>query len=246
MVLPRFHPFPVGPQPPSATPSLFSFILTPSRLCGRLIPARGSPPRAKACIPPFVCFGIYRASRFSSTSKKRDRIRFRRNRSRFSTTVIDERSVRVNLVARTAPGDVLIGIHRNDILAENIVTSAPGSAATLKAESVGNALRCTLETNRGEELEYVPEHHQIRGDIECIDNKTCSFRINKANVTHAGVWKVTAYTVRQENKENEKSDVDLRDDDATPEVFLFKLYIHQVNLTPHCRPIQSDFVFAWM
>lgn len=139
---------------------------------------------------------------------------------------------------------MLIGIHRNDILAESIVTSTPGSTATLKAESVGNTLRCTLETNRGEKLEYVPKYHQIRGDIECIDKKTCSFRINKVNDTHAGVWKVTSYTVRQESKENEENDFNLLDDDVTSEVFLFKLYIHQVNLTPHRRPIQSDFVLA--
>ncbi|XP_011691347.1 PREDICTED: uncharacterized protein LOC105452158 isoform X1 [Wasmannia auropunctata] len=117
---------------------------------------------------------------------------------------------------------LLIGRHVRGVT-ENIVTFTSGSTVTLKAESTGSALRCTLETNRGEELEYLrPGYRQVREDVECIDTKTCSFRINKANDSHAGVWKVTAY------KENE-SDVDSSSDDVTgiTEVFSYKLYIYQ-------------------
>ncbi|KAL6259688.1 hypothetical protein P5V15_009604 [Pogonomyrmex californicus] len=53
-----------------------------------------------------------------------------------------------------------------------------------------------------------------------IDN-VCSIRISGLNESHAGVWKVTAYTKREEIKEN----VILYD--IIPEVFLFKLYIHE-------------------
>lgn len=102
----------------------------------------------------------------------------------------------------------------------------------LKVEPVGKAFKCVLETNRGEKLEYMPGYHRIRGDIECIDkrNETCTLRINKANDTHAGMWKVTAYTAEKENEENIDSF-----DDITPEVFLFSLYIRQVNLVSYCR-----------
>jgi len=71
------------------------------------------------------------------------------------------------------------------------------------------------------------EYDQIRGNIECINMKTCSFRINKAYDTHASVWKVTAHTVRLYiYKKNEKNAIDLHNDEITPEVFLYKLYIH--------------------
>ncbi|XP_072761364.1 uncharacterized protein [Anoplolepis gracilipes] len=103
---------------------------------------------------------------------------------------------------------------------ENIVTSTTGSMVKLKVESVEKAVKCVLETNQGEKLEY-PGFHRIREDMECIDKRTCTFRINKANDTHAGVWKVTAYTAKKENEEN----IDLHD--ITPEVFLFSLYIYQ-------------------
>lgn len=105
------------------------------------------------------------------------------------------------------------------------MTSAAGSTVTLEVESIGEALKCVLETNRGEKLEFTPGFHRIRTDIECIDKRTCTFRINEANDTHAGVWKVMAYTAKKENEEN----ADLHDD-ITPEVFLFGLYIRQVNL----------------
>ncbi|XP_029665138.1 uncharacterized protein LOC115236680 isoform X3 [Formica exsecta] len=107
---------------------------------------------------------------------------------------------------------------------EDIVTSKAGFMVELKVESVGKAFKCILETNQGEKLEYMPGCHLIRGDIECIDkrNETCTLRINKANDTHAGMWKVTAYTAKKENEENIDSF-----DDITPEVFLFSLYIRQ-------------------
>lgn len=115
-------------------------------------------------------------------------------------------------------------------LAENIVTSTSGSPIELKVESIGKAFKCVLETNRNEKLEYTPGFHRIREDIECIDkrNETCTFRINKANDTHAGVWKVTAYTAKKETEEN----VDLHDN-ITSKVFLFSLYIRQVNLASY-------------
>jgi len=134
MVLPRFHPFPVEPRPPSVILSLFPFTLSFSRSCDLPIPVRGNSPRAKACILPFVCFGIYRASRFSSTSKKRDRIRFRRNRSRFSTTVIDERSARMNLLAHRCERRANRNIYRYDILAESTVSSTLGFSDDAKGE----------------------------------------------------------------------------------------------------------------
>ncbi|XP_071582681.1 uncharacterized protein, partial [Temnothorax nylanderi] len=111
--------------------------------------------------------------------------------------------------------------------AENNVNFTLDSAVTLKAESVGNASRCILETNRGEKLEYMPRY-QIRDDIESIDDKTCSIRINKANDSHAGAWKVTAYIVKKSEKNEE--DVDLLNDDISPKVFLYKLY--NQNRTP--------------
>ncbi|KAL6437359.1 hypothetical protein ACFW04_005097 [Cataglyphis niger] len=107
---------------------------------------------------------------------------------------------------------------------EDIVTSRAGSVVELKVESVGRAFKCVLETNRREKLEYTPGHHRIREDIDTLDEKngTCTFGINKANGTHAGVWKVTAYTAGKETEENIDSF-----DDITPEVFLFRLYIRQ-------------------
>lgn len=102
----------------------------------------------------------------------------------------------------------------------------------MKVESVGRAFKCVLETNRGEKLEYMPGYHRIREDIDTLDekNETCTFCINKANDTHAGVWKVMAYTAKKENEENIDSF-----DDITPEVFLFSLYIRQVNLASYYR-----------
>lgn len=127
MVLPRFHPFPVGPRPPSAIPSLFPFTLSFSRSCDLPIPVRGNSPRAKACILylSFVSEFIERRAFFLVRAKSEIGSVSAETvpgfQPRWST-----RGVPGWISSRTAAGDVLIGIYRYDILAESIVTSALG------------------------------------------------------------------------------------------------------------------------
>lgn len=175
MVLPWFHPFPVGPRPPSAAPSLFPFTPSFSRSCGLPVLPVQKPASHLSFVSEFIERRVFlrRAKNEIGSVSAETVPGFR---PRWSTRGVPAEWIS----SRIAAGDVLIGIHRNDILAENIVTSTPGSAVPLKAKSLGNALRCTLGTNRGEKLEYVPEYYQIRGDVKCIDKKTCSLCINKA------------------------------------------------------------------
>lgn len=71
----------------------------------------------------------------------------------------------------------------------------------------------------------MPGDRKIRDDIDSIDYfvKTCSIVISKANSTHGGVWKVTAYTVPKMNKATTIHDS--ISNIETPEEFVFILYI---------------------
>lgn len=112
MVLPRFHPFPVGPRPPSVTSVSLLFHSSPFHSCDLPIPAHSNPPRAKACIPPFVCFGIYRASRFFLEQKTRSNPFPPKPFPVFDCG--DRREeCSSEISSRIAAGNVLIGIHRN-------------------------------------------------------------------------------------------------------------------------------------
>lgn len=130
------------------------------------------------------------------------------------------------------------------MLAENVLTTS-GYSAQLRVESLEKAARCVLETNRGEVLAYTPGDREIRRDIDRIDyqmsNETCSVSIRSANSTHAGVWRMTAYTVARDEHGRKKTDT--RDDNATAaRVFAFNLYV-QVNFVLHRpRPVLPNFV----
>ncbi|XP_014481552.1 PREDICTED: uncharacterized protein LOC106747974 [Dinoponera quadriceps] len=127
---------------------------------------------------------------------------------------------------------------------ENVVTVS-GDSVRLGLESVREATGCVLESNRGEVLEYTPGDREIRGDIDRIDysgsNGTCSVSIRGANSTHAGVWRVTAYTgAAREQRGGKKTDS--RDDNGAARAF--NLYVQEPVDLPfkHVRVCDGHYV----
>ncbi|XP_011142493.1 uncharacterized protein LOC105185008 [Harpegnathos saltator] len=116
---------------------------------------------------------------------------------------------------------------------EDVVTMS-GHSAKLTARSAEKATRCILETNRGEVLEYTPDDREIRRDINRVDyssgDGTCSLSIREANSTHAGVWRVTAYSLAPLDERRARKKTDIRGDNRTGDaakVFAFRLYVQE-------------------